>query len=64
MTGLTKLFIYPSHVVRMKAVTPGEQFDDSLVHIASRMLHVKNGTQQNKNTPGTFKHYRITSMAM
>jgi hypothetical protein len=48
----------------MKAVTPGEQFDDSLVHVASRMLHVKNGTQQIKNTPGTFKHYRITSMSM
>jgi hypothetical protein len=64
MTGFTKLFMYPSHVVRMKAVTPGEHSDDSLVHIASRMLQVKNGTQQIKNTPATFRHYRITSMAM
>jgi hypothetical protein len=56
MTGLTKLFMYPNHVVRRKAVTPGEQFDDNLVHIASRMLQVKNGTQQIRKTPGTFKH--------
>jgi hypothetical protein len=56
MTGFTKLFMYPNHVVRRKAVTPGEQFDDNLVHIASRMLQVKNGTQQIRKTPGTLKH--------
>jgi hypothetical protein len=40
----------------MNAVTPGEQSNDNLVHIASRMLQVKNGTQQIRNTPASFKH--------
>jgi hypothetical protein len=53
--------MYPSHVVRMKAVTPGEQSNDSLVHIASKMLHVKKGTQQIKNTPATFTHCTVTT---
>jgi hypothetical protein len=43
----------------MKAVTPGEQSNDNLVHIASRMLQVKNGTQQIRNTPATLKHSKL-----
>jgi hypothetical protein len=43
----------------MKAVTPGEQSNDNLVHIASRMLQVKNGTQQIRNTPATLKHSQV-----
>lgn len=53
MTGFTKLFMYPSHVVNMNMRTPGEHSLSSLLQIASRMLHVKNGTQQNRNTPET-----------
>lgn len=49
--GLTKLFMYPSQVVRMNAVTPGWQSISNFVHIASIMLHVKNGTQHMRNTP-------------
>lgn len=51
ITGLTKLFMYPSQVVMMKAASEGWHVAPSLVQIASITLHVKNGTQQNKNTP-------------
>ncbi|GIX84528.1 hypothetical protein CEXT_753681 [Caerostris extrusa] len=54
MTGLTQLLMYPSHVVSKKIVTPGRQVSlCSLMQMASRMLQVKNGTQQIRNTPIT-----------
>lgn len=52
--GLTKLFIYPSHVVSINAVTPGEHCSPKMVHIASIILHEKNGTQHIRKTPVTF----------
>lgn len=51
MTGLTKLFMYPNHVVNKKAATPGRHDKLSLLHSASMMLHVKKGTQQIRKTP-------------
>jgi len=45
--------MYPSHVVRINIRTPGEHSLSSLLQIASKILHVKKGTQQNKNTPKT-----------
>lgn len=42
---------YPSHVVSIKAATPGWQVCDNLVQSASSILHVKNGTQQTRKTP-------------
>lgn len=56
ITGLTQLFMYPSQVVSKNTVIPGRQVSvSSLMHIASRILHVKNGTQHIKNIPGRKK---------
>jgi hypothetical protein len=35
----------------MKVVTPGEKGKSNLSQMAPRTEHVKNGAQQNKNTP-------------
>lgn len=65
MTGFTKLFMQPSHVVRMNAATPGWHSAPNFVQMASIMLHVKNGTQHTRNTPATTKYmvfiFTITS---
>lgn len=38
-------------MVNINAVTPGEHCKPNIVHIASMMLHEKNGTQQIRKTP-------------
>lgn len=43
--------MYPSQVVRMKVVTPGEKGRSNLSQIAPRTEHVKNGAQQKRKTP-------------
>ena len=49
------LFKYPNQVVSRKAfvLTRQDSGLSNLIQIASMILHVKNGTQQNRNTPGT-----------
>lgn len=49
------LFKYPNQVVSRKAfvLTRQDSGLSNLIQIASMILHVKNGTQQNRNTPKT-----------
>ena len=42
--------MYPNHVVTMKAVSPGYQPKSNLMQMAFRILQVKKGTQQTRNT--------------
>ena len=49
MSGFRQELIYPSMVVAWKARFPGEVSREYLILRASRILQVKNGTQQTRN---------------